>query len=54
MKKSLIPWHASTYYITQTINVPIGQYWRWHFFALINIIIAPLIILLQKKYRKVI
>ena len=52
--ESLIPWHASTYYITQTINVPIEQYWRWHFFALINIIIAPLIILLQKKYRKVI
>jgi len=48
MFESLIPWHATTIFLTMTLGVSYGEYWYWQLLSLINLIIAPTLAILGK------
>lgn len=48
MFESLIPWHATTIFLTMTLGVSYGEYWHWQLLSLINLIIAPTLAILGK------
>ena len=48
MFESLVPWHATTIFLTTTLGVSYGQYWNWQLLSLINLIIAPTLAILGK------
>ena len=54
MLESLIPWHATSIFLTATLNVSFSEYWNWQLLSLINLLIAPLLAILGKGcfYRK--
>ena len=54
MFESLVPWHATTIFLTTTLGVSYGQYWNWQLLSLINLIIAPTLAILGKGcfYKK--
>ena len=41
MLESLIPWHATTIFLTATLGVAYSDYWYWQVLSLINLILAP-------------
>ena len=46
MIESIIPWHATSLFMVATLGVSFGDYWHWQLLSLVNIIIAPLIVIL--------
>ena len=54
MFESLIPWHATTIFLTTTLGVSYGDYWYWQLLSLINLILAPTLAILGKGcfYKK--
>ena len=42
MIESLVPWSATTLFMTATLGVAHSEYWHWQFLSLVNIVIAPL------------
>ena len=54
MFESLIPWHATTIFLTLTLGVSYSEYWYWQLLSLINLIIAPTLALMGKGcfYKK--
>jgi NhaC family Na+:H+ antiporter len=54
MFESLIPWHATTIFLTTTLGVAYGDYWYWQLLSLINLILAPTLAILGKGcfYKK--
>ena len=57
MIESIIPWHATSLFMVATLGVSFADYWHWQLLSLINIIIAPLIVILgigcfYKKKKK--
>jgi NhaC family Na+:H+ antiporter len=46
MIESIIPWHATSLFMVATLGVSFGDYWHWQLLSLVNIIIAPLIVVL--------
>ena len=54
MFESLIPWHATTIFLTTTLGVADGGYWYWQLVSLINLILAPTLAILGKGcfYKK--
>ena len=54
MFESLIPWHATTIFLTTTLGVAYSDYWHWQFLSLINLILAPSLAILGKGcfYKK--
>lgn len=45
MIESLIPWHASTIFMSATLGVSYVEFWHWQLFALINLVVAPVLAL---------
>ena len=41
MLESLIPWHATTIFLTATLGVAYSDYWYWQVLSLINLVLAP-------------
>ena len=41
MLESLIPWHATTIFLTATLGVSYSDYWYWQVLSLINLVLAP-------------
>ena len=41
MLESLIPWHATTIFLTTTLGVAYSDYWYWQLLSLINLVLAP-------------
>ena len=41
MLESLIPWHATTIFLTATLGVAYSDYWYWQLLSLINLVLAP-------------
>ena len=41
MLESLIPWHATTIFLTATLGVDYSDYWYWQLLSLINLVLAP-------------
>ena len=54
MLESLIPWHATTIFLTTTLGIAYGDYWYWQLLSLINLILAPTLAILGKGcfYKK--
>jgi len=48
MFESLIPWHATTIFLTTTLGVSYGEYWHWQLLSLINLVMAPTLAILGK------
>ena len=48
MFESLIPWHATTIFLTTTLGVSYGEYWHWQLLSLINLLMAPTLAILGK------
>ncbi|MDP7273544.1 MAG: Na+/H+ antiporter NhaC family protein, partial [Candidatus Marinimicrobia bacterium] len=48
MFESLIPWHATTIFLTATLGISYGEYWHWQFISLINLVMAPTLAILGK------
>ena len=48
MFESLVPWHATTIFLTTTLGVSYGEYWNWQLLSLINLIMAPTLAILGK------
>ncbi|MEC7821955.1 MAG: Na+/H+ antiporter NhaC [Candidatus Neomarinimicrobiota bacterium] len=48
MFESLVPWHATTIFLTTTLGVSYGEYWNWQLLSLINLIMAPMLAILGK------
>ncbi len=48
MFESLIPWHATTIFLTATLGVSYGEYWHWQCLSLINLVMAPTLAVLGK------
>lgn len=46
MIESIIPWTATTVFMTATLGVPFSDYWHWQLLSLINLMIAPMIAIL--------
>lgn len=43
MIESLIPWTATTLFMTATLGVPFSDYWHWQILSLTNLVIAPVL-----------
>ena len=43
MVESIIPWTATTIFMTATLGVPFGDYWHWQLLSLINLVVAPIL-----------
>ena len=48
MLESLIPWHATTIFLTTTLGIAYSDYWYWQLLSLINLILAPTLAILGK------
>ena len=48
MFESLIPWHATTIFLTTTLGVSYSEYWHWQLLSLINLLMAPTLAILGK------
>jgi NhaC family Na+:H+ antiporter len=48
MFESLVPWHATTIFITSTLGVSFNDYWNWQLLSIINLIIAPTLAILGR------
>ena len=48
MFESLVPWHATSIFLTATLGVSYGEYWNWQLLSLINLVMAPTLALLGK------
>jgi len=48
MLESLVPWHATTIFLTATLGVSYGEYWHWQILSLVNLAMAPALALLGK------
>ena len=48
MFESLVPWHATTIFLTTTLGVSFENYWHWQFLSIINLIMAPTLAILGK------
>ena len=46
MFESLVPWHATTIFLTTTLGVSYGEYWNWQLLSLINLIMAATLAIL--------
>ena len=46
MLESLIPWHATTIFLTTTLGVAYSDYWHWQLLSLINLVLAPTLAIL--------
>lgn len=45
MIESVIPWTATTLFMSATLGVAFADYWYWQLFSLINLVVAPLLAL---------
>ncbi|WP_299442008.1 Na+/H+ antiporter NhaC [uncultured Aquimarina sp.] len=58
MLESVVPWTATTLFMSTTLGVAFEDYWHWQLLSLINLIIAPLLAILgvgcfyEKKNKK--
>ena len=43
MIESLIPWTATTLFMTATLGVPFSDYWHWQILSITNLVIAPIL-----------
>lgn len=43
MVESVIPWTATTIFMSATLGVAFGDYWHWQLFSLTNLIVAPVL-----------
>ena len=43
MVESIIPWTATTIFMTATLQVPFSDYWHWQLLSLINLVVAPVL-----------
>lgn len=43
MLESVVPWTATTIFMSATLGVAYADYWHWQLFSLTNLIIAPLL-----------
>jgi NhaC family Na+:H+ antiporter len=48
MVESIIPWSATTLFMSSTLNVPFSQYWHWQLLSLVNLIV-PLVLAVTGK-----
>lgn len=48
MFESLVPWHATSIFLTTTLGITFGDYWYWQLLSLINLVVAPVIALAGK------
>ncbi|MDY8137753.1 Na+/H+ antiporter NhaC [Aquimarina sp. 2201CG5-10] len=46
MLESVVPWTATTLFMSTTLGVNFEDYWHWQLLSLINLIIAPLLAIL--------
>ncbi len=46
MLESVVPWTATTLFMSTTLGVPFEEYWNWQLLSLINLIVAPLLAIL--------
>lgn len=43
MIESIIPWTATTVFMSATLGVAFADYWHWQLLALVNLVVAPLL-----------
>lgn len=48
MIESVIPWTATTLFMTATLGVSFSEYWYWQLLSLINLLIAPMLAITGK------
>lgn len=46
MLESVVPWTATTLFMSTTLGVAFEEYWHWQLLSLINLVIAPLLAIL--------
>ncbi len=46
MIESLVPWHPTAVFMVSVMGVAVGDYWHWQLLTLINLIMAPLLVIL--------
>jgi len=46
MLESVVPWTATTLFMSTTLGVPFEDYWNWQLLSLVNLIVAPLLAIL--------
>jgi len=46
MIESIIPWHATSLFMVATLGVSFADYWHWQLLTLVNIVVAPLLVIL--------
>ena len=48
MVESIIPWSATTFFMTSTLNVPFSEYWHWQLLSLVNLVV-PIVLAVTGK-----
>jgi len=48
MVESLVPWSATTIFMSSTLNVPYSHYWHWQLLSIINLFVAVILAITGK------
>lgn len=48
MIENIVPWTTTGVFLAATLGVAVGDYWHWQLMTLINLIIAPLLVITGK------
>lgn len=46
MVESIVPWTVTALFMVATLGVPVADYWHWQLISLVNLVVAPTLVLL--------